>query len=351
MSYWEAQNVALVSICDVVLPYAVAKQALADENLYAEAAKRIVVCLTVIAVVSVYEFRMQRNPFDIVLMPFFPGQFSAIYQNRFGFLRPAGPYGHAISAAIVFTIGYRMSRWLTWARQRTTKRPFFTTSSTRFCQVWLVSGALMTLSRGPWMGAAVAGIAVWLGRARNRKRAIVVFTLVILLVGIPAFQAAKSYVWIERSQAESNSMEETAAYRHELIEQYVAIVEERPVWGWGKLGWPVIGQLRSDDNQYLLLALSYGEYALAVFVVMLLWVMIRLVAFCSEHDSSTFQGSVALTSLACIIAIAISITTVALLWQTVQLLFLNIGSGEAITTNLEPVEQGSLQLRFSRSMA
>ena len=356
VSYWDAQNVALVAICNVIFPYVVAKQTLAGEEFFAEISKRIVVCLTAVAIISVYEFRMGRNPFDMILMPFFPGQSSAIWQGRYGFLRPAGPYGHAITAATIFAVGYRLSRWPDWVPHGQDGMHFLGIGAKRFCRAWLVLGAFMTLSRGPWLGAALGAIVVWLGRARNRKRAMVIFTVLILLVGIPLFEAAKSYVWIERAQAgASGSMQETAAYRHELLEKYIAVVEERPDWGWGRSAFPAIDGLRSVDNNFLLLALSYGEYALGVFVLMLLWLMGRQAGVCRAHDSTTFQGAVALTSLACVVIITVSITTTALLWTSVQILFLTAGWGEAIASRqplrvLEKVQRSSLGLRFSRVM-
>jgi O-Antigen ligase len=337
-NFYSARNVALQSICNSILVYVVAKGIIPREDLYASIAKRIVVCLAIVAIVSIYEFRMGRNPFDMILAPLFPGQYSAVWVARYGFLRPAGPYGHAILAGLMFAVGYRLTRWLEWGGYWPGNVSALPLSKVRFCQFCLIAGSVMTLSRGPWLAAGIAALVVGLGRARNRRHAIVVTALLILVVGIPFFQMARSYIWVERSQATSE-MEETAAYRHELIERYIAIVEERPVWGWGRNNFPTIDGMRSVDNHYLLLALTYGEFVLALFVVIILSEMTRLTRFCASHHGSAFPGSIALTFLGIYFVVVVSIGTVWLGGQTVQLFFLILGWGEGLvlTRSLKPI--------------
>jgi hypothetical protein len=324
-----ARNLMLQSTCNSILPYVVAKGILPYENLYADIAKRIVTCLTIVAIISVYEFRMGQNPFDMVLTPLFPGQMSAIWISRYGFLRPAGPYSHAILLGIVIAIAYRLNRWLNWGGYWKENLPFAPIGKVRFSHLWLIAGSAMTLSRGPWLGAAVGAVVVALGRARNRKRAITTCALGFVFLGLPLFQAGKSYVWVERDQA-ATQMEESAAYRHELLERYIEIVEERPLWGWGRNNFPVVDGMSSIDNHYLLLALNYGEYALAAFVSILFWMMVRLLVFSATHHGSTFPGSIALAFLGIYVVIVISISTVWLGLQTVPLLFLISGWSEAL---------------------
>jgi len=353
-----ARNLTLQSTCNTIFPYVVAKGILPRENLYANIAKRIVTCLTIVAILSVYEFRMGQNLFDKFLSPLFPGQqLSAIFIERYGFLRPAGPYGHAILAGVVLAIAYRMDRWLDWGGYWPGRFPFVPISKVRFTQLWLIAGSIMTLSRGPWLGAAVGAVVVSVGRARNRKRAIAAWALGIILFGMPLFQAGKSYVWVDPDQA-ATQMEQSAAYRHELLEQYIAIVQERPAWGWGRNNIPVVDGMASIDNHYLFLALTFGEYALAVFVFILLWMTVRLFAFCAAHHGSIFPGSIAIAFLGIYILIAISIGTVWLGGQTAQLLFLLSGWSEALilavpvkSTTGEKPAFSPVRPKFQRVMA
>jgi hypothetical protein len=60
---------------------------------------------------------------------------------------------------------------------------------------------------------------------------------------------------------------------------YIPVVEERPTWGWGRNGFPVMEGMSSIDNTYLLTALTFGVYALILQVVLFVWLPIRLAIF------------------------------------------------------------------------
>jgi O-antigen ligase/polysaccharide polymerase Wzy-like membrane protein len=327
--FYEARNAAINNICSMVLPYILAKGALRRESLYSDFAKRVVECLAVAAIIGLYEFRMGRNPYEAVLSRFFPGQSSAIWVGRYGFLRIAGPYGHAIIAGVMLATGYRLVRWLEWSGEWRGRFRFIPLSKPRVIRLLLIGASVMTLSRGPWLGAIVAAAIVTLGRARNRRSAIIVSACALLFLGLPLWQASKSYVWVERSQA-ADEMEETAAYRHELIERYIVIVQERPSLGWGRNAFPIVNGMSSVDNNYLLLALTHGEYALAVFVAILVWIPARLLSFCARRSRDDPAGLIGLTSLGCFVTIAVSISTVAMMWQLIPIFFLLAGSSEGL---------------------
>jgi hypothetical protein len=332
-NFAEARNETVELACSTIFPYIVAKGIFLREGQFRDAAKTVVVCLTIVAIVNVYEFRMGRNPFDTVLSPLFPGQSSAGWIGRYGFLRTAGPFAHAILAGVMFAVGYRLLRWLEFEGCWLDRLRPLPISKLRFCKIALIAGSAMTLSRGPWLGAAVGALVVYLGRVPRRRETITIVALGILLVGIPLFQAGKSYVWVERSQATS-AMEETAAYRHELIEKYMDIVHERPLWGWGRHNFPIVGGMPSVDNQYLLLALTHGEYALTGFVLILAWMITRLIVFCVPRHGSVFPGSLALTFLGIYVIVIVSVATVWLGAQTEQMLFLITGWSEGLILTL-----------------
>jgi len=65
------------------------------EDLYVAIAKRFAICLTIVAIVNVWEFRMGTDLFN-VLNPLFPGQSLTGWAGRMGFNRTMGPYGHPI---------------------------------------------------------------------------------------------------------------------------------------------------------------------------------------------------------------------------------------------------------------
>jgi hypothetical protein len=325
----DSHNQALELTCHAVFPYLVAKGIRPREDLFEQIARRFVVCVTIVAIINVWEFRMGKDLFVAGFSHLFPDQISQTWQGRMGFNRTFGPYVHPILGAIIFAIAYRLNQWLNWGKYWRTKVPLSGMRLTRACQLWLIVGSLMTISRGPWLAAVIAAAAVWMGRAHKRKQTIVVLSFLILVVGLPIYNAAKSYVWVAYDET-STEMENSAAYRHDMIEDYIAVVEERPVWGWGRSSFPVVGGMRSIDNEYLLLALNCGELALFFFVAIISWTIARLVLFCRSHHGSQFPGSIGLALLGIHVLIVISITTVYLGGQTYQLFFLLLGWSEAL---------------------
>jgi hypothetical protein len=170
------------------------------------------------------------------------------------------------------------------------------------------------------------------------------------------YLAGKAYVSVDVGQA-STEMEQSAAYRHELLQQYITIAEERPAWGWGRNNYPIVEGMESIDNHYLLLALEFGGYVLSFFLLLLLWMVGRLVIFCAAHRGSEFPGSLALALLGIYLLIIVSIATVYLGGQTFQLMFLLSGWSEALILTAVFAKQYQVQsleqprFTFQRVMA
>jgi hypothetical protein len=333
--YSMAQNLAIHGICNVMLPYAMAKVMLQDEELRVRFLKTTAILLTIIAITSVYEFRMTPDPYKILPAVFFPDQFDLFAQRRYNLTRIAGPFPHAILAGMMLAAGFWFTRWLHWSGRWPGKVPFLPISKIRFCQLSLVGGSLMTISRGPWMGAIVAVLVIWLCRSRD-KRAMVVNACLLILVAVPIYWAGSSYVSVTRDQSASET-QESAAYRHELIEKYIAIVQERPTWGWGFTddpgggqAFPILDGMRSIDNHYLLLALEHGEYALALMVAILIWTPLRLLMYGARRARDDPDGSLALMLAGVFITFAVSIGTAWLGGQTQPMLFLIAGWSEGV---------------------
>ena len=91
----EAHNVAFQLTCFVICPYVAAKGTRPREDLYVAIATRFAICLTIVANVNVWEFRMGTDLLN-VLSPLFPGQSLTGWAGRMGFNRTMGPYGHPI---------------------------------------------------------------------------------------------------------------------------------------------------------------------------------------------------------------------------------------------------------------
>lgn len=351
-NYWLAQHLALRMMTGTVLPYLVAKGLIVQEDLGVEIAKRIVMLTAIVAIVSVYELRMTRNPFVAFLSPIFPA-IDQVPSFRYGVARIRGPWNHPILAGVILAVAYRAARWLEWTDSWPGKVPFLPMSKVRFCEIAVVIGSLMTISRGPWIGAFVAAAIMMLVRARQRTFFTVLAVLATLIVAIPMYSAFDSYVTPSRYER-TNEERQSAAYRAEMLKEYVTIAEQRPDWGWGSTEtgkglFPTIEGMGSIDNHFLLLALYSGMYALSALVLIFLWMPARLLGFSLRHGRDDPKTSLAVTFLGVFILFAISIFTAWMGAQTEPLFFLFLGWSEALQV-LQPAPEASVVYQFERVM-
>ena len=310
----DAQNLVFDLLCTVLFPYILAKGLIEPLDLGVKFARRFVILLFWLSVISVYEFRFGMSPFPAILGRFFPGQGDGwVTTFRYGFARGAGPYGHAILAGLILIIGFRLQRWLDWTgawESKSKNFPWLPMTKARAITLGLLGGIIMTMVRGPWLGGFIGAAFTFIGRAKNRKLALMGFFAAILLVGVPFAISAYKYASVGRSNAKSDS-QETAAYRKELLDKYVDIVKEHAVWGWGTSGWPKVGGMPSIDNYYLLLALMHGVVCMGILLFSLLYYSVRLVVRgMSRPPPAVRGGSLAFTLAAIHVAILITIATV-----------------------------------------
>lgn len=273
-------NLALREFFAIFLPYYAVRQTLGRQQFAVDFAKRIVMLLVVVAIISVWEFRMGSvlflRPFVGIFPP--PGNTTVF---RAGFMRTQGPFGHAMAAGTMMAVGYRIARWLDWNGTWSDRMWFLPISKIRFCELWIVAGSIMTISVGPWLGWSGGAVALFICRARNRRRASALVLLVIVVVCPLVYSAFNAYTSVDRfeAMAKGDKLQEDAAYRRELLPLYIPVVEARPTWGWGVASFPAINGMPSIDNGYLWTALTFGLYALGLWVAILVWSSIRLCAF------------------------------------------------------------------------
>ncbi|HEX5228999.1 MAG TPA: O-antigen ligase family protein [Bryobacteraceae bacterium] len=329
--YKEAQNLMFDLATSLVLPYAVTKALVEPLGLRAAFARRLAWMLFLVSVISLFEFRLGRNPFRMLLDPFFPGQAPGwVTTIRWGFGRIGGPYGHAILAGIMLLAGWRIARWLERSGQWEAKGVWNRLPLPRgtVISLGLLGGLLMTMSRGPWIGAILATALGAIGRVASRKRALLVLGAGILLLGIPTGIALYRYSAVGRAAAKTPA-QETAAYRKELIDKYIAIALKHSAWGWGRNTWPKVGGMPSIDNYYLLLTLMYGLPSVAFFLSLEVAMPIRLIADALRRPSALPRGSSLPITLAGIyLGIAFALATVYMGTQVIPLFAMLTGWSE-----------------------
>ena len=329
--YAEAQNLMFDMVCLVLLPYALTKALVEPKGMRVEFAKKLVMCLFLISVISVYEFKFASTPWRMVLDGFFPGQGAGwVTTFRWGFARIAGPFGHAILAGTILTIGFRIQRWLEWSGHWEPQFRKFTLPipKSRAITLGIAAGIFMTMVRGPWIGGVLAAGIAMIGRAKNRARAAAAVASAMVVIGVPAGVVFYKYASVGRANAKT-AAQESAAYRKELIDKYVDVAVARSVWGWGRNTWPRVDGMPSIDNFYLLLAIMHGLPALACLLGVIFVTPIRLFFFEMKCPPVGPPGSsIGFTLISIYVAIGWTIATVYLGAQLMPLLFVITGWAE-----------------------
>jgi hypothetical protein len=133
-------------------------------------------------------------------------------------------------------VGYRLLRWLQWSDAWPHKIkqlawvPWF--APAQFFTLMVLGGFLTTLGKGPWVASIIATGIVIIGCSKKRAMAMTAVLAIVIVVGIPLLIAFLNFASVGRVNAVDEN-QETAAYRYELIAEYMHIAHEKMWWGWG----------------------------------------------------------------------------------------------------------------------
>ncbi|MFT7617591.1 MAG: O-antigen ligase [Planctomycetota bacterium] len=323
----EGRNLLAVKLMGVLVPYYIGKM-LAKDNCYLIGTLTTIIALgAVIGFVSPIEARLGTNPFDF-WRSYWPASVpwdGALY--RFGLRRVAGPFAHPICQGFFFSLAIPISIWLC-----NMKRPTGL-ARRRIIVLGLIVGLLLCGSRGPWLGTIIAvTFPVFLWR---KSRVVLVLAAALFMLILPAliWEDLSSYVSIDRGQATSES-QETAAYRWEMLENYLEVVDERPWIGFGKDQIPIVKGLKSIDNQYLFVALMHGLPAAIAFLACILIPAIQILWGSLRRSSADPLARFGIVLAGCLLGAIFTQSTVFAGTQTEQVLFLLVGISTTIRTRL-----------------
>lgn len=327
--YAEAQNLVAEMLLSVLFPYVLAKGMIEPYGLRIPFAKRYVILLFGVALLSIFEFRMGYSLYQRVLGPFFPWQgMGWVTTFRWGFARVAGPFAHAILAGLIFVTGFRLARWLEWSGHWEKKFKFWPNhplTKAQIISIGVFGGVIMSLCKGPWLGGIVGAAIVAIGRTKKRWAALGIVAALALCIGLPAGIMALKWASVPRHLAKSVS-QETAAYRKELLDKYIDIAMEHALFGWGRNTWPKVAGMPSIDNHYLLLSLMHGLMALLSLWGIMLTTSVRLFWSSMRRPPPKPLGSDLGFTLCSIYGVfAMTVLTVYMGEQTVPVFFLFTG--------------------------
>jgi O-antigen ligase len=192
----------------------------------------------------------------------------------------------------------------------------------------IVLGLLMTQSRGPWLGALMMLGISWLARARSVKRAAMVLAGLVIAAGIVGYVFGSKYTEGSRLKAHDEE-QENAIYRRELLSNYVPLVWQKPVTGWGITQYPSVGGQKSIDNEYLLLAVTEGLPGLALFLLIssaTAWRLVQLL----RGKTNAIDRLLLFTHLGVLVGLWTTIASVYLGLQVQILFYLIVGWVQAM---------------------
>jgi hypothetical protein len=270
----------------------------------------------------------------------FPAQTEVwLPQTRWGFGRIAGPYSHAILAGMIFLMGVVYCLWLFRADSRWGARRLIAglpITLRGLVLAGVVAGALMTQSRGPWIGAGLALVFVFLTQKLSMGKAVAVFLVVLGLFSVAAYEIGNRYTEGTMRQA-STEEQRAAVYRRELLSNYAPVVEQHPAFGWGITTYPRANGQDSIDNEFLLLAVTEGLVGMGIFVAIVAGSALKLVQLIGQHLGQEDRLLV-YAHLAVLIGLTTTLTTVYMGEQVVMLFFLFTGWVQAMRPVVERVQ-------------
>ncbi len=329
--------VFLEALASHLFPYMIGRLLIEQTRLRTEFAITFVLCLALIGVVSVVEYGVSFNIFQVATQKISHQYYGWIRQTRWGFGRIAGPYGHAIVAGMVFSIGLLLQLWLVGSKNWRSPFRGFRLLKMRKMPTYVtgvvVLGLFMTQSRGPWLGCAFGLIVASIGFAKNRRRAAVFaisgFVVAVLVTGIFLTK------YTDTSVKTSDEDQQNAEYRRNLIPLYEPLIEKGGLWGWGTptlvnhgvLTW--IPGHDSIDNEYIKRAMTQGYFGISLFILMFCVAIVNLIRKCIAFESRE-DILFAYCMIGAIISMAFTLTTVSLIDPMTEILFLFLGWSQSV---------------------
>ena len=187
--------------------------------------------------------------------------------------------------------------------------------------------AIMTISRGPWIGGFVGAAMTAVGNFKNRKKWLVIVALALMVGSGAGKMALDSYITPKEGQVISGEAQ-TMLYRKEMIDRYKEFMYEKMWTGWGLTTRPKIRGMESVDNAFFLMALQHGIPAMIIFATIFFYAIVSQIKFGLKAPPDA--PPIGFTFAGIYLAAFISFATVYMGAHTEPMLFLLLGWGESI---------------------
>jgi len=312
----------------MVLPYMVGRQ-LIEPKLRLATIQRFVTLVLLDGFPGLYELRMGQSLYGIIGEKFWGIPILMHYRN--GHARIGAVFGGGELSGIALSMTFCLNAWLVSLRR--IKAPVDLGKTLTTLEKYHLPGLLLLLyvwftgSRGPLLALAAGYLIVQIPRLNRFKNPkLTMFVVAVLLVcGYVATSAYfASYTNVRGPNAVQDEKQSSAIYRRKMNEVYPSIAEAGGWTGWGVMGVPHVQGLVSIDNQYLLVHLAYGRLGYILFLL-ITWENLRVLVVRSWQFKALQDRAFALSMLAAMAVLWLSVLTVFMGAQLPEISFLLIG--------------------------
>ena len=347
--YSDAQNYAFYMLSSLIGPYLLGRYLIDGRTMDVATSRRFVLMFLILFPMFVFELKFWVSPVFKLLSPLFPDAGSGL-SLRYGLARTAGSFEHPILACIMIIAVYRLHRWLCWIGEWKRPQPGLMgriqgwsmrlpLDLQRQITIVLVVMALMTISRGPWIGGFAGAAMAAVGLFKDRRKWLVIVLVALTVGGIGAQLALDAYVTPKVGQVLSEEAQ-TMLYRKVMIERYKEFLLDKLWTGWGLTRVPKIQGMESIDNAFFLMALQHGIGAVTVFALIFLYAIISQLKFALKAPAG--EPPIGFTFAGIYVMCFVAFSTVYMGSQTEPMLFLLLGWGESIKRRSAEPLQGDM---------
>jgi len=328
--YKDAQKILFRELLNRMMPYLFLKAIIADEIRRISVLRMITILGAIVSLFMMYDFKFYYNPLDMIIRKLWP--YSVPWDgvlSRYGFKRAAGSFAHPISAGYFFAMASPIAFWL-W-RQKLYKN----NKIGIIIFALNVLGAITSISRAPIAGLFLSFVIIWFGWSKSKAVSggfLILVSIIGLTLVIPKFV---EYVSIKRSHAKTRD-QENAAYRKEMLDNYIEIIKEKPYWGYGRYTFPVVNGQKSIDNEYLFIAITSGMNNLVIYLLIIFIVLFRLMKFAINRPIDSTDGRLAWVLLGAWISAIFTQATVYSGMQTTHYFFMMAAIIESLILHKGP---------------
>ena len=343
---------ALGAFVSMSLAYLVGRQ-LIEPDLRFATVRRFVILVLLDGPLGLYEWKMGSSLYGTFGMKFLgiPNVGESV-QLRGGQGRMGTVFNGGEPAGIAIGMTFCLNGWLAYLQR--VKAPVDLGKRLTKLEKYHVPGLLLLLyvwltqSRGPLLALAGACVILQIPRFKNTR----LMTIVVALLLVVGYSGSSAYFASYTNGADQNyatisklpEQQQSAMYRRVMNQVYAPIAEAGGWTGWGVLEIPQVRGMKSIDNDYLLVHLSWGRLGYILFVL-IVWENIRTLVVRSWEFEASQDRAFVFSMLAAMTVLWLTLLTVFLGGQLPQITFLLLGwiqsmvPGKASTSSGAPIAE------------